>query len=237
MAKKITADYQGTETLEVLQEAKNYNTWIAKSILSFTNGVTLEIGAGIGNLSQYFVHQKKLYVTEIDKTFVKHLDHKFKKYKHIQALLLDITKPVPSTLKQTIDTVFAVNVLEHISQDIVALKQIHTLLKSKGKIVLLVPANQFAYTSLDKSLGHVRRYQKNDLQKKLSQTGFRIEKIYYFNFLGLISWMVRDFLSNKQQLSGWQVSLFDKLVPVLKIIEKHIPPPTGISLIAVATKI
>ena len=52
--------YQGISTLEVLKEAKNYNTWIAEEITKHIISPTIEIGAGTGNLTKYFLFSKKL---------------------------------------------------------------------------------------------------------------------------------------------------------------------------------
>lgn len=230
--------YQGISTLEVLQDAKKYNQWIAEQIKTHITSPALEIGAGTGNLSKYFLETKKLYVSDIDKGLVQHLKKKFADKKNVSVTVLDIVKKPKKELQSLFSTVFAVNVLEHIEDDLLALRHIHLLLKKKGKLILLVPAKRRAYTKLDKELGHFRRYEKKELVTKVESSGYKIEMIYYFNFVGLISWYIRDKVKrNSINLKPYQIRIFDNIVPFLKIIESRFKIPVGISLIVVARKV
>lgn len=230
--------YQGISTLEVLLEAKNYNKWIAEEILKNLSGPALEIGAGTGNLTEYCKKTSRpLYITDKDYGLIKHLKKRFKKEKNIFVKPLDISKKPPKEFTGFFEVVYSVNVLEHIKNDEKALKNIFTMLKKDGKLILLVPAKKFAYSKLDKELGHVRRYEKEELEQKLITNGFNIEKIKFFNIVGLLSWYIRDKVKRKNiNLKPYHIAAFDKIVPILKIIESGIKIPVGISLIAVARK-
>jgi len=105
-------------------------------------------------------------------------------------------------------------------------------------LLLLVPAKKGAYTRLDKELGHFRRYEKDELLEKLKKSGYEVENVHFFNFVGLISWYVRDKVKRKNiNLKPYHIRMFDSIVPFLRAIESHIKPPLGISLIVVARKI
>lgn len=235
MKNKILS-YQGTSTLEVLEGADNYNAWIAKSIQDNLFGKTLEIGAGTGNITNYFRKLKNFVITDTDKVLVSHLKKRFGRYKNITVERMDILT-LYAPYKNTFSSAFAVNVFEHLQDDVKGLKNAHALLKRNGKLVLLVPAKRFAFTKLDKNLGHFRRYEKDELKGKLEQAGFVVEKIYFFNIVGLLSWMVRDKIEkNHVQLDSSQIAVFDKIVPLLRFIESFVPVPIGISLIAIAKK-
>ncbi len=227
--------YKGISTLEVLEDAVNYNKWIASEIKPYITFPTLEIGSGTGNLSHYLIDNNKISLSDNDKGLVEHLKKRFKSNKNIEVLLFDVTKKMKTSSKY--NSVFAINVLEHIKDDREALKNIHKLLSSHGCLVLLVPAKKFAYTQLDASLGHFRRYEKEDLVSKLEMAGFDIDKIYFFNIIGLVSWKMRAFVEkDSTSLKSYQVKIFDKVVPLLQKVEKIIRPPIGISLIVVAHK-
>lgn len=233
--KKVT--YQGVSTLEVLEGADNYNKWIASSILQYSRSPILEIGAGTGNITEHFLKKSSLSVTEFDKQLVLHLKRKFREKKSLKIFHLDIESDPKRKHINTFLTLFAVNVFEHIKDDKRAFLNAYKHLKKNGRLIVLVPAKKFAYTRLDKSLGHHRRYEKNELEEKLVSCGFVVEKIYYFNIVGLASWIIRDKIEKQHvQLSSSHIALFDKIVPILKYIESHIPIPIGISLIAVAKK-
>lgn len=230
--------YRGISTLEVLEEARNYNTWIAEQIASHIKTPTLEIGAGTGNLSKLFLKHKPLYLTDIDKEMVKSLGKRFAKEKNLYTEILDISKIPPKKYNSFFLCVYAINVLEHIEDDKEALRNMRRILKKNGKLLLLVPAKKRAYTRLDSELGHYRRYEKTELMAKLESSGFKIEKIYFFNIVGLLSWTVRDKVSrNKTVLRPYHIKIFDSIVPLLKKMESIINVPVGISLIVIARKI
>lgn len=230
--------YQGLSTLEVLKEAKNYNKWITDEIQQYITPPSLEIGAGTGNISSHFLQKKPLYLSDEDKGLVKNLKKKFEKNQNVFVTQLDITKQPYKKYQKFFSTLFAINVLEHIQDDQTALKNMNTMLKKNGKLLLLVPAKQKAYTKLDKDLGHFRRYEKKEIIKKMKKAGYVIETIYFFNFVGLISWYLRDKMNKDNiHLKPYHITLFDKIVPILRKIETVFRPPVGISLIIVGRKI
>ncbi len=229
--------YVGLSTLEVLEDAKNYNKWISDEILKYVITPVLEIGAGIGNLTSYFLIKKPLYVTDVDNSLVSNLKNKFKNNKDTFIETLDITKDPPKKYNSFFFTIFGINVLEHINNDEQALKNVYRMLRNNGRLILLVPAKKIAYTKLDKELGHFRRYEKDEIVKKLTNCGYAIEKLYFFNIVGLLSWIIRDKIKkNNINLKPYHIKFFDKIVPILRTIESLIKVPVGISLIVVAHK-
>lgn len=228
--------YKGVTILEVLEGADNYNNWIVSRIRPDIASPALEIGAGTGNISAFFKNLKSLTVTDNDETLVEKLATKFKGNKNVRAEVLDIEKDLYKVTNR-FRTIYSVNVLEHIKNDEKALKNMHKLLEPGGKVVLLVPAKKFAYTNLDKDLGHHRRYEKAELKDKLTNAGFTVKSISYFNAVGLASWIIRDKISRgSKNLSSTQVKFFDMIVPVLKQAEPKKILPMGISLIGIGEK-
>lgn len=228
--------YKGLKTLEVLEGADNYNAWIANVLYPYIKSPALEIGAGIGNISEFFNKLEDLVLTDKDSKLVKFLEKKFSSRKNVRAEVLDISGR-SLRIKEKFRTAYAINVLEHIKDDELALKNIGKLLVPGGKIVLLVPAKKFAYTTLDKNLGHYRRYEKEELKEKLTVQNFIIEEIEYFNIVGLLSWVIRNKIDNSHnQLKPNHVKFFDSIVPFLRNIEPKSGLPLGISLIVVASK-
>lgn len=230
-----TIKYKGVATLEVLEDAKNYNNWIASELRPFIQFPSLEIGSGIGNLSKYFITNGSITLSDNDKGLVSFLKKVFKSKKNVSVKYIDIEKNINT--KSTYNSLFAINVLEHIKNHKVAVKNMNKLLKNNGMLVLLVPAKKNAFTTLDKELGHYRRYEKNELKKLIISCGFSIEKTYYFNVVGLLSWKIRALIEKESvNLKPYQIKIFDSIVPALKIIENIVRPPMGISLIVIARK-
>ena len=229
--------YQGLSTLEVLTEAKNYNRWIAENFYSYIQAPLLEFGAGIGNMSELLSAYTPLCLTDTDERLLAHLKHKFSQSTEISVQFLDITQPPPEHLVGGFQTVIGINVLEHVEEDEQALVHLGTLLKPSGRLLVLVPAKQWAYTELDRQLGHFRRYEKKELAEKLAKASFQVEKLSFFNPVGLLSWVVRDKLHRSGGLRPYQIASFDAIVPILKRVEAKVRMPVGISLIAIAQKI
>lgn len=227
--------YQGLNTLEVLEGAENYNNWIISQFMPFLKSPILEIGSGTGNISRFFIKKRDVYLSDIDAGLIKHLKQKFP-HKKRTIIKYNVEQDQPKRFYNFFNTVIGINVLEHIKNDKKTLRNIYSLLKPNGNLLLLVPAKMFAYTELDKKLGHYRRYEQHELREKIEKAGFIIEELYSFNFVGLISWMVRDKIERGNHLKTYQVALFDKIVPTLKIIENMIKPVVGVSFIVKATK-
>lgn len=231
------AKYQGVSTLEILEGARNYNNWIAQSIIPYAQSPILEIGSGIGNISSYFTQFDQVTFSDADIELVRILKKRFNTTPTATVAKYDVLTHPATRFNHKFNTVFSVNVLEHIENDILALRNIHKAIVSGGKVILLVPAKRFAYSSLDRSLGHFRRYEKKELKDKVESSGFIIEKLYYFNFVGLLSWIIRDrIIKNEESLAAKHVSAFDWIVPFLHKIEDVVEIPVGISLICIARK-
>jgi SAM-dependent methyltransferase len=229
--------YQGLTTLEILTEAKNYNRWIAENFYSYIEAPLLEFGAGIGNISELLSSYTPLCLTDTDERMLAHLKNKFSHINDVSVNFLDITQPPPEHLVESCQTIIGINVLEHVEEDEKALLHLGNVLKPSGRLLLLVPAKKWAYTDLDRQLGHFRRYEKKELAEKLAKASFQIEKLYFFNIIGLLSWIIRDKLQRSGGLRPYQISSFDSIVPILKRVESKISMPVGISLIAIAQKI
>jgi SAM-dependent methyltransferase len=230
----MSNNYTGTSTLEVLEGAHRYNKWIFDLISKDLKDPMLEVGAGTGNISELLITKGDLTATDNEKAFVDGLQNKFGD--RLNAKVFDITKKPNGEFTNKFNTAVAINVLEHIENDVEAMENIRSTLANNGKFIILVPAKKFAFTSLDKQVGHFRRYEKEELKRKLEDAGFKVSSIRFFNPVGLFSWIVREYISkDKTQLSPIQVKLFDAIVPALKGIEKVISMPVGISLIAVAS--
>jgi SAM-dependent methyltransferase len=166
-----------------------------------------------------------------------HLNDKFSHINDVSVNFFDITQPPPEHLVESFQTVIGINVLEHVEDDEKALLHLGNVLKPSGRLLLLVPSKKWAYTELDRELGHFRRYEKKELAEKLAKASFQIEKLYFFNIVGLMSWMIRDKIQRSGGLRPYQVSSFDTIVPILKRVEAKVRMPVGISLIAIAQKI
>jgi SAM-dependent methyltransferase len=135
------------------------------------------------------------------------------------------------------DSVLCVNVLEHIADDAGALKAFKQILVPGGRVLVFVPAVQAAYGPLDAELGHHRRYSKRTLRAVFEAAGLELIRLRYTNPIGLAGWMYNAHISKSTAHSLAQVRLFETLVaPWALPLERLLPPPIGLSLVAVGLK-
>lgn len=97
----------------------------------------------------------------------------------VPLLRFDLQKcPLPD---ESVDAVIALNVLEHIENDSLAMSQVFRILKPGGIAVLEVPAGPELFDDYDRLLMHYRRYELNGLKNMLTNVGFKIQ---YASHLG-----------------------------------------------------
>ncbi len=235
-------DEIGEGTLDVIAEADRFNTWMYKTISRHATGKTLEIGSGIGNISQYFLNDgHQLMVTDIREGYCEKLKEKFARHDSYLGVLnmnltdSDFEQEFADQLGQ-FDTVFALNVVEHIEDDQLALANAKKLLRKGGRAIILVPSYQALYNGFDTELGHFRRYTKSSLSKVFEANGFQIIHKQYFNFIGMFGWFVSGRILGNTQIPEGQMGLFNTLVPIFKIIDAAILSSAGLSTIVVGEK-
>ncbi len=224
--------------LEIMAKATNYRNWILSHYFGFIGKRVLEIGAGIGNYTEVLTDREVVIAIDNHEPCVDYLRDRFKGHKNIAPLKMDISSSLSLTLREyELDTAICLNVLEHIYDDIEALRTIRAILSKYGKIILLVPAFQFLYGSIDRLVGHHRRYTKNEINKKLNSAGFEVNDIFYMNSIAVLAWFVNNRILNIKEESFGQVLLYDRrVVPVLRKIEEIMRPPFGLSVVAIASK-
>jgi SAM-dependent methyltransferase len=224
--------------LEIMAGAKNYREWMYRRLAPYIGQRVLEIGSGIGNFTKLLLDRDLVVATDNYQPCVEYLSSHLGEKLKAPPILLDAAGEIGSELRQhEFDTIVCLNVLEHIEDDLRALEQMHSLLVAQGRLVLLVPAFQFLYGSVDRSLGHYRRYTRKDLLPIMRRAGFQIERSFYMNVVGMAGWFWNNRIVRRTEESEKLIGIFDRYVaPVAEFTERLIPPPTGLSLIAIGRK-
>ncbi len=147
--------------------------------------------------------------------------------------------------ESSFDLITALDVIEHIDNDVDSIKAIYSLLVPGGKCVFTVPAYMFLWSAHDEMNQHKRRYTLPELHRKLLQAGFTVEKISYYNtFLFPVIFLVR-MLNNVLKRDGasdidMPGSLMNNLLKTIFGFEKYLlryfSLPFGISVLAVVRK-
>lgn len=209
--------------------------WIYDEITPFVGNRILEVGCGLGNLFPRLLDREMVYGIDMNEESILELKQTFAHTLTIQAQVCDICDPAVLNLKSHLfDTIISLNVLEHIEDDATALANMRQLLTRTGHLIVIVPAHAWLYGTMDSSIGHFRRYNKEQMQDKLSQAGFEVVTQRYLNFAGALGWFMSGKVLRKKTPPADQLRLFNLLVPFLRYMEAKIESPIGVSLLSVA---
>lgn len=146
------------------------------------------------------------------------------------------------------DVGVALDMLEHLDDDAAGLKNIAGALKDGALLIITVPANPSLWSSLDENCMHKRRYTKKSLEELVSNNGFKIEYISYYDF-----WLFPVIFLSRKLYNLLKINKDSKIENNIKdgfinnilyrifsseknVISKDKTFPYGVSLICVARK-
>jgi 2-polyprenyl-3-methyl-5-hydroxy-6-metoxy-1,4-benzoquinol methylase len=229
-----SADTELERTLDHLDDANNYASWILNLAAPYLGREVLEVGAGHGTMTELLAERTdRVVATDLSSRCTDLLCTRFLNEPRVNVMLGPIRDAAD---RGPFDSAVLINVLEHIEEDDKALAELHDLLKPGGRLILWVPAFALLYSDFDRSIGHHRRYRRNELAAQLNRSGFQIVDLRYVNAVGAIAWFLMVRLA-KRIPNRRAAMIFDRyVVPVVRRVEKKYHPPFGQSVFVVATK-
>jgi glycosyltransferase involved in cell wall biosynthesis len=228
----------GHVTLVRMSRLEPYNRWLVSRFDGAVGRRVLEIGAGFGNITRHLRGRELLVASDLDPVALEHLKGTFRDDPSVR--IASYRFPLEPAERDEIrrlriDSVVCLNVLEHIEDDRRTLADMYEVLEPGGRLVLLVPAFQSLFGTLDVHLRHFRRYEKAELESKIREAGFAIEDLRFVNRPGIFGWWLNGKLLRRRVLPRSQLLAFKLMMPMLER-EKENPPTAGLSLIARARK-
>lgn len=146
---------------------------------------------------------------------------------------------------ETFSFVLATDIIEHVEDDLLALREIARVLKEGGRVMITVPAFGSLWGLQDRVSHHKRRYRKHELLKKIELAGLVTDSSFYFNYVLFIPiWLARQVirmlrlqLTSENELNS---SLINRLLTWIFLFDittaPWLRPPFGVSVLAVARK-
>lgn len=211
------------------------------SKLPVKKGALVDIGAGNGLILKFF-KPKGFDVSgiELEKDQVHQMQQDYK-LKDVAIAQGDITRMKG---KETFDVVIASDVIEHIENDFNALTNLFSFVKKNGYLVITVPAHMHLYGKRDKNWGHYRRYDKQELMRKLqSLEGCKVQSIRFWNVLGYFAYFFFEKILNQPIRESFRykktpISQAIRFVSdlILRAEELLGGPPIGLTLVVVVQK-
>lgn len=192
----------------------NFFRFIFPAILKNNPKKILDVGTGAGTLSFYLANLGyKVVAVEVSKTATKMAKQSIKWLKLEKNLQLFQGRVEEFKYKGLFDLVLCIEVLEHCFDDKKVLMKIYNSMCDGGLLVLSTPLRNAPLVKLglvskfDKEVGHLRRYDKNEIFTKLEMFGFVVEKyietegilrnsLFVFPKLGFIVKFLKSYLSD-----------------------------------------
>jgi SAM-dependent methyltransferase len=229
-------DPVGIETLERLAAAApRYNAWLIERVLPWVGRRVLEIGAGVGTMSAFLTDRERVVLSDTNAGYLERLRARFAGHSQMRVVALRLPATDGDLQAERLDTIICLNVLEHVRDDEQSLSTMYQMLQPGGHLVLLVPSLPAIYGTLDRALGHFRRYTPSELRQKYAAAGLRMRHLEYFNMAGIPGWWFTGRVLKRELIPTGSLRWYDALVPLFRL-ERFLPWRLGQSLIAVGER-
>ncbi|HYI94441.1 MAG TPA: glycosyltransferase [Bryobacteraceae bacterium] len=228
----------GRGSLNNITGTPQYVSWMTSLLRPHVRDTVLELGAGIGNVAGRLMGKRTHYIaSEKDALYLHALRNRFLRTPNVSVRQLDPSTPADfEPLREAVDTVLCLNVLEYVENPAETLASIRQTLQMGGVLLVLVPQGRGLYGTIDKTLGHKRRFAAGELQGLLESNGFEIVRWAQLNKIGVPAWWIYGHMLKSKNISKITLKLFDKTVWLWRWVERLLPWP-GLSLIAVARRV
>jgi SAM-dependent methyltransferase len=227
------SDATGRDLEQGGADQPRYRRYQLDLISPHCGNTVLEVGAGLGEFAAGFTGLDRLVVTDADPGAVELLAERFADRPEVEARQLALGDEL--SLDKPVDSVIAINVLEHIEDDAGALRSLAELVVPGGTIVLWVPGYQQLYGEFDRRVGHVRRYTPATVSDAVLRAGLQVELAKPVNLLGGIAWWAAVRRGGSTAPNPKLVAIYDRfVVPVTRAVESRVRVPFGQTVLCVA---
>jgi len=155
-------------------------------------------------------------------------------------------QPLREVALQGIRVAVLLDVIEHVEDDLELLRQVHDILLPGGQVLITVPAYPWLWSQHDVLNHHYRRYTRPQLAQVLTQSGFKIEKLTFYNTWLFLPALVQKLLSGTKTITD-AAETIPTVPPLLNTLfreifasERWFLPyldfPFGVSLLALGRK-
>ena len=227
---------------EMMGMLAGYYEWVLDLFGGPPPSPVADAGAGSGHLAGLLADRvDKLVLLEGGEENLATLRDRFAAQPNVVVVDCDLMACEQMLAGHGVRSIVSLDVLEHLPDDLAALKQFHSALAKGGKVYIKVPALQWLYGPVDEASGHFRRYSRGSLRKVLEAAGFEVDRCAYMNMAAVPSYFLKSRVLKKKSnfsetFTGEQIRKIERLLPTIRRIDCVLGPPLGLSVVAIATK-
>jgi SAM-dependent methyltransferase len=223
--------------LQSLAGAGAFTRWVLDEISPWLGQRILEVGCGIGTYTaELAVGSRKITAMDMEPAFVAEAARRLAEHPNVRLVCGDATAVDMPKQDGAFDTVILFDVLEHVEDDVGLLARLGARLAPGGHLILKVPAMPSLYSPMDQAIGHWRRYDKSALAEAIAGAGLEVDRIWSFNAAAIPAWWWNGRVLGRRSPPKEQVAFFNRLVPVLRPLDRLARLFCGVSLLAVARR-
>jgi SAM-dependent methyltransferase len=222
--------YAGAANLEAMDEARNYNALLTSLVHAHADRTrpVLDFGAGNGT------HARQLRDLGLD---VRCAEPDAALRAGLRDSGFDAAPTVDAWEPGLFGTAYSLNVLEHIEDDLGAVRALRAALVPGGRLILYVPAFQILFSAMDRAVGHHRRYRREQLTGLVQSTGLEVIDAEYVDSLGFVAALIYRLVGRSGSLDPHAVVLYDRAVlPVSRLVDPLTARWVGKNLLVVARR-
>jgi SAM-dependent methyltransferase len=217
--------------------APRYRRWQIDTVRHHIGRTVLEVGPGMGHFAAELdaLGLDRLVLADNEPYVLERLQQRYADRDDVD--VVEVHLPGPVEIGEPVETVVAMNVLEHIDHDVAAVRDLSRAMVPGGRLVLWVPGYPALYGEFDRKVGHVRRHTPATLRSVVERAGLDVAVCRPMNLLGGIGWWLAVRRGGVGYPKPGLVWLYDNVgIPITRALERVVRPPFGQTVFCVAVK-
>jgi SAM-dependent methyltransferase len=237
MADGLEHTYIGGE-LDLFALARNWKSYLKTKIADYIRGDVLEVGAGIGGttLALHDGTARRWVCLEPDAALAMRLHNRLRTCKGYSTISIVIGSLNAFASFPCFDCILYIDVLEHIKDDHRQIEIASRLVRPGGHIVIVSPAHRWLFSEFDKSIGHLRRYNRDGIRQLKPDTCIE-QKLTYLDSIGILLSLGNVVALRRAMPTEAQILIWDRLcIPVSRLSDRILLGTVGKTILAVWRK-
>jgi len=238
MSDRLDYAYMGGE-LDLFALAKNWKNYLKNRIADYIRGDVLEVGAGIGGTTVALNDgtARHWVCLEPDTILALRLRDRLRKFTGYSPTSIVVGTLNAFASDRCFDCILYIDVLEHIEDDRRQIEFASRLVRPGGHIVVVSPAHMWLFSEFDRSIGHLRRYNKDTIRRLKPDTCIE-QNLAYLDSIGVLLSFGNVVALRRAIPTEIQILTWDRLcIPVSRLVDQLSLGAVGKSILAVWRKL